>query len=976
VGKTGKGNEESAAGGFGMAKASPFLGGKYSKVTSVVDTPKGRMRYTMEGTPAQLKKAAQGVALNAEKVGKDVPTGLEFYVWYPSDQSGFWQAAGWAKNMTERSPSVEGGIKLFDSYHANKAEVRRWLDESPSNPITSSEYNFPKSQEREHVSQSMPTMQDTIVTPGANVNIHYDIEPGVEASQADIHMANKGMYQGTNELSYGDQTANVPRSIVADIVATVEEGHEDYPFSANREQISNDVSRAINTWVKENIITGVTKKRVEAIQRQYDGIDYLHPNGETSIQFLDSDNKLTPDELDLIRSNPVLTRGINALEKVHKELLSIADKMGWSPVSYSATWQLPSERLKKFGLLFSGPDARGTTMGIHIPRPDDLNNSAILINLMEHLNNAARSDAPIDQLKTDLFTTIAHEQAHIPGGPHDTDFSYRDAQLRGKLGAGNTIALLDAIGKEFDDGRGNLSPELSEVLRVYNESRGRASGDPNAVVATGIAQQRSPIGANGEEQIPSGSGTGKDKPRSIIREALNFPRAATTPLDLSASMRQGLPLITRKEWWTSWKQQLQALGSEKAYQKTLADIKKRPMFQARRDMNPNSATYGKTTKSFAEQAGIKLSDVSHLAAREESVASTWIETGEMFGKNNAVQKGYKAVLGNPIRASNRAYTAFLNQLRADTFESLIKDASREFKAGVKGSRDPMTDLPFAKEIADFVNTATGKGPMRLARPTIEGGKLGLKESNLEQNAQLLTDTLFAPRLFFSRARMLNPMTYMMATPFVRKQYLKSALSVAGAWATVSGLGYMAGKAGIADVDVSLDPNSADFGKMRIGNTRMDPAGGFQQYLVALSRLISGRTTSSATGRDTELGAGFQADTRKDIAERFMVNKLNPVVKFGWDLLDASQYQPFHVADRTAQLFVPLIIQDVIELSKEDPSLLPLVAPIALGMGSQTYDKGETTGKIIPTENDWILQGGDPRQMTSEDILPDWASEIQ
>jgi hypothetical protein len=266
--------------------------------------------------------------------------------------------------------------------------------------------------------------------------------------------------------------------------------------------------------------------------------------------------------------------------------------------------------------------------------------------------------------------------------------------------------------------------------------------------------------------------------------------------------------------------------------------------------------------------------------------------------------------------------------------------------------------------------------MRIARPTIEGGKLGLKESNLEQNAQLLTDTLFAPRLFFSRARMLNPMTYMMATPFVRKQYLKSALSVAGAWATVSGLGYMAGKAGIADVDVSLDPNSADFGKMRIGNTRMDPAGGFQQYLVALSRLISGRTTSSATGRDTELGAGFQADTRKDIAERFMVNKLNPVVKFGWDLLDASQYQPFHVADRTAQLFVPLIIQDVIELSKEDPSLLPLVAPIALGMGSQTYDKGETTGKIIPTENDWILQGGDPREMTSEDILPDWASEIQ
>jgi hypothetical protein len=395
------------------------------------------------------------------------------------------------------------------------------------------------------------------------------------------------------------------------------------------------------------------------------------------------------------------------------------------------------------------------------------------------------------------------------------------------------------------------------------------------------------------------------------------------------------------------------------------------MFQSQIDRNPNSKTFGKVTKSFAERAGIKLSDVSTLGKREESVASTWIETGEMFGKDNAAQRTYKAILGDPIRATNRAYTAFLNQLRADTFESLIKDASRDFAAGTKGARNPLTDMPFAKEIADFVNTATGKGPMRIARPTIEGGKLGLKESNLEQNAQLLTDVLFAPRLFFSRARMLNPMTYMMASPFVRKQYVKSLLSVAGAWGAVSGLGYMAGQAGIADVDVSLDTNSADFGKMRIGNTRLDPAGGFQQYLVAASRLLSGRTTSSATQKDFELGAGYRADTRKDIAERFMTNKLTPAMKFGYDILNASEHQPFHVMDRTAQLFVPLIAQDVMELAKEDPSLLPLIAPIALGMGSQTYDKGESEGKIIPPENDFIMQGGDVRNMDWDEAIPDF-----
>jgi hypothetical protein len=206
-------------------------------------------------------------------------------------------------------------------------------------------------------------------------------------------------------------------------------------------------------------------------------------------------------------------------------------------------------------------------------------------------------------------------------------------------------------------------------------------------------------------------------------------------------------------------------------------------------------------------------------------------------------------------------------------------------------------------------------------------------------------------------RMLNPNTYAMATPFVRKQYLKSALGLAAAWGGVAMLGKAANQAGIADVQVSFDPNSADFMKLRFGNTRLDPGGGFQQFLVAYSRMITGHETSSNTQKDFELGVGYRPFTRGSALQQFGSNKLNPFAKFGYDLLFATERQPVHMLDRTAQMFVPLVHQDLLELLKSDPYLLPLMIPVAGGMGLQTYDKGESIHKIVPDEYDWLFKGG-------------------
>jgi hypothetical protein len=63
----------------------------------------------------------------------------------------------------------------------------------------------------------------------------------------------------------------------------------------------------------------------------------------------------------------------------------------------------------------------------------------------------------------------------------------------------------------------------------------------------------------------------KNQP-SVAREAYNAARGFTTTGDLSAPLRQGLPLIFTKQYWKSLKQMRLALGDEAAFEKTLADL--------------------------------------------------------------------------------------------------------------------------------------------------------------------------------------------------------------------------------------------------------------------------------------------------------------------------------------------------------------------------------------------------------------------
>jgi hypothetical protein len=464
------------------------------------------------------------------------------------------------------------------------------------------------------------------------------------------------------------------------------------------------------------------------------------------------------------------------------------------------------------------------------------------------------------------------------------------------------------------------------------------------------------------------AGQQKTAETNYIREALAIPSAATTTGDLSAPGRQGLSMILTPQFWKAGAAMFKGMSPE-GFRMIDADLNSKPIFQKRIDM-----TTGAVGKSYAEEIGMKLfRPASEAGPRAEATASRWLETG---GSIPYASAAYRNTLGVPVRMSNRAFITFLNHLNANRTEFLLNKARdmsiealdtgsarpgflrQKFSPAEAQNLNPYHNLQLGKDIADFVNTATGHGPLKTHILPHKSAEI-----SLEGSAQKLGYVMFSPGLLASRVRMLNPSTYIMAPPFVRKQYVKAALSSAAAWYGFTELSKMAGG------EVGQDPTSADFGKVKIGDTRIDPGGGFLQFAVLYNRFYQGGYTSSATNQFHRFGEGFQAETQGSNLERFLSNKLNPVAKFAYDVAHASQYNPFHVKDRLAQMFVPLYAQDVIEIVHDNPDLVPWLVPMVFGVGAQTYSKGESVGKLIDPENDWLATGGGIADLGPDAINP-------
>ena len=386
-----------------------------------------------------------------------------------------------------------------------------------------------------------------------------------------------------------------------------------------------------------------------------------------------------------------------------------------------------------------------------------------------------------------------------------------------------------------------------------------------------------------------------------IGAVLNVPRSVMASIDLSAPLRQGIFLVGRPgQFIPAFGNMLKYAFSEKAYQGLQQSIR------------------SKSTYKQMRQARLALTDLGgSLASREEAIMSSLPE--KIPG------------LGKLFRGSNRAYTGFLNKLRADTFHDIVTKS--------EGLGKELTGKEL-DDIARFVNAATGRG--------------GLWK--LDKAAVALNSIFFSPRLMASRLNLLNPYFYATLSPIARKEALRSLFSFTAIAGTTLGLAKLGG------ADIGVDPRSADFGKIKIGNTRYDILGGFQQYIRMASQFTTGEIVSSTTGRTITLGEGYKPLTRKDIAFRFFESKESPIASFITSLTQGSTFtgEEFDVPTEVINRFIPMVVQDLYDLSQEKGAESLLMGlPAIFGVGMQTYGKqelalgeskiGEPTSQIRPVQ---------------------------
>lgn len=344
-----------------------------------------------------------------------------------------------------------------------------------------------------------------------------------------------------------------------------------------------------------------------------------------------------------------------------------------------------------------------------------------------------------------------------------------------------------------------------------------------------------------------------------LMTAINAPRALVASADLSAPLRQGILLIGKpRAFFRSFRQMVRAFGDEDYYE------------QAMRELT------GLTDEAAATRAALRKSAGLEITGGLTNPEELFIGKGFFRG---ALQQSESARL---IGASERAYSLFLNKLRADVFD----DFARQLDSAGLSTPDRL------KQYAQFLNAATGRGKMPGA---------------IEKGAPLLNAAFFAPR--YNISRFMAPTALFTADDVVRQEVAKDLGRFLGAGLAGMTMLKMAGEAGLIPVSIETNPRSTDFGKVRIGPNRYDFWGGYQQIARAFAQTMNGERKTSS-GRIVD-------ENRAEVLGRFFQSKLAPTPGLALDLLRGETFigerlssDPEDVGEQLRNRLLPLFMQDV------------------------------------------------------------------
>jgi hypothetical protein len=377
-----------------------------------------------------------------------------------------------------------------------------------------------------------------------------------------------------------------------------------------------------------------------------------------------------------------------------------------------------------------------------------------------------------------------------------------------------------------------------------------------------------------------------------ILDVAGIPRTALTILDHSFPGRQGIKLAPSHP--TAWKnsawQGLRAMKSEKVA-KELAEAR-------RLDSTPILVRYGDEVRV-----------VPYGALKEEIgvFEAPFGEAGAMVGREEAfISRWARWIPG--VKLSERAYITAGNEIRHDVVKHLLVKAT---EAG-----DPIS-IETARGYANLVNRASGRGTLKPFLPN--------------EFAPLLNVAMFAPR-------------YRIAAPQWAAHLFHSNKAVRGeAWSQfwkffTAGTTLLAVvKYGVPGADVNVDPRSSDFGKIKIGKTRIDFWAHMQQMARTAALLAEGQRVTS-TGEAISTG-------RLDAAWRYFRTGASPLAGLIIDSLEGESLigDPIELSKEgiRTQLWnrlAPLAFQDLVDSIREEGLRGGLISSLAFGgIGIQTYE---------------------------------------
>lgn len=263
--------------------------------------------------------------------------------------------------------------------------------------------------------------------------------------------------------------------------------------------------------------------------------------------------------------------------------------------------------------------------------------------------------------------------------------------------------------------------------------------------------------------------------------------------------------------------------------------------------------------------------------------------------------------------SERTFVSFLDSQRMRIFSEQA-NRLRDMSLTPKELNEAL------KATAQYTNIITGRGSL---------GRRG------NQAAPLLNMAMFSPRLVASRVqflnKMFNPVAWANMPKGARELQLKDNAKFLVATAGTLALANAASLALTGHSAVGLDPDDADFLKIRAGNTRYDVLTGLQQpmrFFFRMAMAIKG-------------GETYSGDTKSKILGDFTRSKAAPGAGLAWDYLEGKNRlsgKKFEGKDVITGGLIPLPVKDISEAVKQDGALRGTIEalPSLLGVGVQTY----------------------------------------